>query len=193
VKSELCVGKKRHIQESYDSLGGELYDERYRDEQNAKYDALFRIVSLNANDVVLDDGCGTGLLLERVGTRAVGLDFSSMLIAEARSKLKKKWRTNLIQSDSEHLPFRCDIFSKVFAITVLQNLQDPMKAYNEINRVANTSSKIVVTALKKSFSLNRFKQLISSSKLTLEFLIEDENLKDWIACMVARAHIEVET
>lgn len=189
MKSEFCAGKKRDIQESYDSLGGDLYDERYRDEQNAKYDAIFRVVSLNAYDVVLDDGCGTGLLLERVRACAVGLDLSRKLITKARARLKKKWRTSLIQSDSEHLPFRCNIFSKIFAITVLQNLQDPMKAHKEIIRVASTSSEIIVTALKKTFSLNCFKQLISSSKLTLKFLIEDESLKDWIAYMVVHAHI----
>lgn len=173
--------EKRRILRSYDEMGGELYDERYKSEQTSKYDAVLRRSTLSADDVVLDDGCGTGLLLERLQSYSVGIDFSSSLLSMALSRSSKLGHTFLIQADMDHLPFRKHIFKKVFAITIIQNTPNPDFALREIERVVKVDSEVIVTALKKSFTSQGFRQLITTSGFTLKYFIEDRKLKDWIA------------
>ncbi|RLI10699.1 hypothetical protein DRO42_00290 [Candidatus Bathyarchaeota archaeon] len=171
---------KRQIRESYDNLGGELYDLRYRLEQEAKYDAILRHVASSAGDIVLDDGCGTGLLLERLETPAVGLDLAGGLLSMARSRLRNRQRVHLIQADAERLPFRGGVFDKVFAVTLIQNTE-PRRTLAEIRRVARSGSEVVVTALKKAFTFSVFEQLLNASGLTPRSIVRDDGVKDWIA------------
>ena len=175
------AGEKRSIRESYDALGGRLYDDRYRLEQAAKYDEIFRRVTPSIDDIVLDDGCGTGLLLERLESHAAGVDLSHGLLSTAYSRLKNRGRTHLIQADADQLPFRDRIFDKVFAVTLIQNAPDPEHALMELRRVARAGSEVIVTALKKSFTLEGFKQLLDVSGLAIRHLVPDEALKDWLA------------
>ncbi|GAG34282.1 unnamed protein product, partial [marine sediment metagenome] len=57
---------KRKVAEAYDALGGRIYDLRYAEEQESKYRLLLERIRPEAADVVLDVGCGTGLLLRRL-------------------------------------------------------------------------------------------------------------------------------
>lgn len=173
--------EKRRIRKSYDNLGGRLYDERYLSEQAVKYDVILRLAIPLIDDLILDDGCGTGLLLERLQGYSVGIDFSSILLSTAHSRLKKRVLTHLIQADADHLPFRGHIFEKVFAVTLIQNTPEPELAFSEIRRVAKVGSEVVVTALKKSFTIQGFRQLLNASGCTLKSLVEAEELKDWMA------------
>ena len=172
---------KRRIRESYGDLGGSLYDVRYRLEQAVKYDVILRKAAPTLDKVVLDEGCGTGLLLKRLESACIGVDLSHNLLLTARSRLRERRRIHLIQADVDRLPFRDRLFDKVFAVTVIQNTPHPEHALKEMRRVARAGSEVVVTALKKSFTLQGFKQLLEASGLTLTSLIKDEELKDWIA------------
>ena len=175
--------EKRRILRSYDEMGGKLYDERYKSEQTSKYDMILRHLVLSADDLVLDDGCGTGLLLNRLQNYSVGIDLSSSLLSKALSRLSEKGQTFLIQADAEHLPFRDHIFEKVFAVTLIQNTPKPAHAFGEIRRVVRVGSEAIVTALKKSYTSQGFRHLIFASGFTLKYYIEDGELKDWIAFM----------
>ena len=55
---------KRKILRSYNALGGRIYDIRYEAEQEAKYEVILDSLRPRSEDVILDDGCGTGLLLK---------------------------------------------------------------------------------------------------------------------------------
>ena len=175
------AGEKLRIRKFYDALGGMLYDERYMLEQTVKYDVILRHVAPLMDDLVLDDGCGTGLLLERLQSHGVGVDLSHNLLSTAHAKLEEGLRTNLVQADADHLPFRYHVFDKVFAVTLIQNMPEPEHALREIRRVARVGSEVVVTALKKSFTIRGFRQLLATSGLTLKSLVKGEELKEWIA------------
>ena len=177
-------GKKRGVRKSYDALGGMLYDVRYSNEQKLKYQEILQRVELERFDMVLDNGCGTGLLLERLKGQLVGLDFSPGLLISAYSRLKSRREAHLIQADSDHLPFRDKVFDKIFAITVMQNIPDPRLALEEIRRVSHELSEVTVTALKKTFTYNNFHKLIEVSGFHIKKIIKDESLKDWIAFII---------
>ena len=177
------AGEKRRIRKSYDELGGKLYDERYELEQTSKYDIILRHSVLSTDDIVLDDGCATGLLLERLHSWCIGIDISSSLLSTALSRLRKIAHIFLIQADADHLPLRFHIFKKVFSVTMIQNTPKPELAFREMRRVVRGDSEVMVTALKKSFTSQGFRRLITASGFTLKYFIEDEGLKDWIAFM----------
>ncbi|MBS7252163.1 MAG: class I SAM-dependent methyltransferase, partial [Candidatus Freyarchaeota archaeon] len=41
-----------------------IYDRRYREIQEEKYKSILSKIALHKRDLVLDAGCGTGLLME---------------------------------------------------------------------------------------------------------------------------------
>jgi len=159
--------KKRDVLHHYDRLA-RTYDSLYGQEQNAKIALILKILKTGCKDLVLDAGCGTGLLIEHVAMEVnhfVGIDLSkkSLKMALARShRLRIKRNVSLIQADADSLPFRDDIFDKIFALTLLQNAPEPCKTLQEMIRVAKSNSQIVVTGLKKHFSEGDFSKLIGS-------------------------------
>lgn len=172
---------KREILEAYNALGGRIYDIRYSREQEAKYEVILDRISPKPDDVVLDDGCGTGLLLHRLNAHLIGLDFSHKLLEEARSRLRDKPGTHLVQADADHLPFRPSVYSLVFAVTLLQNASMPSLTLSEMRRVGRHDSQIVITALKKAFPAEKLKELLDEAGLSCVKFYVGEDLKDWFA------------
>ncbi len=179
--SNLMATSKREIKDSYDNLGGRLYDLRYGAEQREKYEAILAEVEVSERDIVLDNGCGTGLLLEYLSATAVGLDISSSLLSKALTRIRDTYDKHLIQGDAENLPMRDHVFGRVFAITLIQNTPNKARALEEISRVGHKDTRVVVTALKKSLSEEAFRQLIESAGFMIMNFINDEKLSDIIA------------
>ena len=174
--------KKEDMRRAYNEIGGRLYDLRYRDEQASKFDAILSRIPLLQGDLILDIGCGTGLLLERISGAvgfAVGLDLSEELLSWARLKLRGTL-TALVLSDAEHLPFKTATFDKVFIITLLQNLPDQIEVLSESMVVAKPAATIIVSGLKKKYSREGFLSLLRSVGLRVEEVV-DEGLKDFMA------------
>jgi len=174
---------KKEIRRSYDRIGGKLYDVRYSREQERKFVAALNGVSLLQDDLILDMGCGTGLLLEKIGCCvefAVGLDLSGQLLSWARSRLRESQNIALILSDADYLPFRHATFDKLFAITLLQNIPNPNKALSEAAGVAKPKATIIVSGLKRKYSREEFVSLVTSVGLRVQELV-DEELKDFVA------------
>ena len=175
--------EKRKVRRAYNEMGGRLYDLRYREEQRRKFDAALSRVSLSEEDLVLDVGCGTGLLPEEIGRNvgfAVGVDLSQALLSWARSKLREVQNLDLLLSDADYLPFREEVFDAVFAITLLQNLPEPRKTLSEAMRVAKPEAPIVVSGLKKKYGKKEFEDLLSSTGLRVREIMDGE-LKDFVA------------
>lgn len=178
----VMAGKdKRQIIKSYDALGGRIYDIRYRDEQETKYGVVLEKIDISPRDIVLDDGCGTGLLLRRLNAHGVGLDFSSSLLSMARVRIRGKCKVHLIQADADCLPFRNATFHRVFAVTLVQDTPNPEKTLREILRVGRRNSQFAITALKKAFTRDKFKKVLENTGFTFVYPIFDGNLKDYFA------------
>ena len=173
--------KKREVSTSYDSLGGDVYDMRYEDEQNDKYDLIFENIPSNSDDLTLDLGCGTGLLVRRITAYTIGLDISPVLIKKAKSRTKGSVNVQYVLADAENVPFRQCMFSAIYAITIIQNAPNPEKLICEIIFSSRRSGIIVITALKKAYTKERFLNLLASSGLYFLNIVDDERSKDIIA------------
>ena len=180
----IALSSKKDIKESYDALGGRIYDIRYLEEQVKKYDTIVNRIPSSDEDLVLDIGCGTGLLLEKIAATSVGVDLSINLLEKALER-NKYGRVYLVQADAESLPFRDAVFDQVYSITVLQNLNNQPLGLIEVKRVSGSDPDIVVTGLKKAYSKESFSSLLSEAGFTIELHDIDE-LNDFVAFLRKR-------
>lgn len=173
--------KKRRVRRSYDSTAG-MYDARYKDEQEAKYQAA--LTSMKPTGLVLDVGCGTGLMFSHVAWEAetvVGVDVSKNLLLQAKKHVENLRNLDLVQADADHLPFKNGLFNAVFAFTVLQNMPKPLETLVEIRRTAAKDACVVVTGLKKVFSAKALTKLLHDAHFRAVTVKDEENLKCYVA------------
>lgn len=96
--------------------------------------------------LVLDVGCGTGLLvnkLEHLGFTVAGLDSSAGMLKQ----MKRMKRSNPICGTSESLPFKSDSFDLVLSIAALHHIGDKERitqSFLEMVRVAKPGAKILI-------------------------------------------------
>jgi ubiquinone/menaquinone biosynthesis C-methylase UbiE len=175
--------KKRRIMCRYD-LTASIYDMRYEEEQTAKIEAALKNDTVKANGLVLDVGCGTGLLFQHVAGKSagvVGLDISRKTLSNAKKREKEFRNVHLVLADADHMPFNDGLFDGVYAFTVIQNLPNPEDALAEMRNVARVGSTVVVTGLKKCFSQNALISLLETAGFRVVRLEDACNLKCYVA------------
>jgi ubiquinone/menaquinone biosynthesis C-methylase UbiE len=181
--------RKRKIMHHYDH-SALVYDVQYREEQEAKIEAALDELKLRKSSLVLDVGCGTGLLFPHIATDVnllVGLDFSPKILRQAWKRAKQYENVAILQADADSLPFPDKTFNPVFAITLLQNMPVPLRCLQEIKRVAKINATIIVTGLKKEFSKEKFEQLLSRAKLEISVIRANKQLKGYVAICTAKS------
>jgi ubiquinone/menaquinone biosynthesis C-methylase UbiE len=175
--------EKRGTMRHYDQQSV-VYDVQYLGEQNAKIEDALSSTELKPNELILDLGCGTGFLFQHINKRAgllVGIDLSSRALREAKKHTKNMPNIVLVRADADNTPFLDHIFDKVFAITVLQNMPNPMKTITEMKRIAKPQSTFAITGLKKKFTQESFVNLLKTAWLKVSTLKTDQQLKGHIA------------
>ena len=169
---------KRKIKESYEDLGGRIYDIRYMEEQNSKYHVTLGEVHPDNTDITLDNGCGTGLFLTKVESTIIGVDITYRLLEKASERIRDYYM-HIVCADAENLPFRNSSFDKVYSFTVVHNLSSPEKGVDEMMRVSKPDATVTISGLKKAFSLNRFVSLYSRTVLHAK-LVDKDCLNDFL-------------
>jgi len=178
--------KKRQIMRYYDQSAA-VYDAQYYEEQEAKIRVALAELNLTKENLILDAGCGTGLLFPQVAERVklvVGVDISSRIVKEAKKRVEEYSNTAVIIADTDYTPFPNDIFDAVFAVTLLQNMPEPPQTLNEMKRVTKQNATIVATGLKKAFSRKEFIRLLRGAGLKIKVLRLDENFKEYVAICI---------
>ena len=173
--------QKRSAMQKYD-VTAKMYDARYAEEQEVKYKAAF--TNVNVTGSVLDVGCGTGLMFSHVANQAeavVGVDISRKQLLKAREQAKSFSNVHLVHADADHLPVKGDYFMMVFAFTVLQNMPSPPETLRELKRAGKRGGSIVVSGLKKTFSLEVFGALLQKTGLRVVFCEDNKRLKCYVA------------
>jgi ubiquinone/menaquinone biosynthesis C-methylase UbiE len=176
--------KKRRVMICYDTTAS-IYDRRYAEEQAAKVEAALKNVRIEKEGLILDVGCGTGILFDHVADEAdgiIGLDFSKKCLLQAKERIRNRQLRNvqLILADADNMPFHNEVFNRVFAMTILQNMPSPVETLAEIKRVSRNDAFFVVSGLKRIFSKKGFERLLKNSQLNT-LMLEDEKLKCYVA------------
>ena len=148
------LNKKKQVQKMFDTISGN-YDGLNRvisfgiDVKWRK--KVIRIVSDSNPHSVLDVATGTGdLAISLAGTGAkkiVGLDLSEGMLSVGRKKIKEKGlsgRIEMIQGDSEALPFEDNSFDAITVAFGVRNFENLNKGLSEIYRVLKPGGTFVV-------------------------------------------------
>ncbi|MFX0099914.1 MAG: class I SAM-dependent methyltransferase [Candidatus Hodarchaeota archaeon] len=158
--SEKKFQKTREIEEKYDQTA-EHYETRYNSIQELKYSRVFKDLNEFKNDkridfqfpLILDAGCGTGLLLTYLDECKpfedfvyVGMDISLNMLGIAIKKGKKNCKGNFLHATVDHVPFRNGMFDFVASITTLQNL-DKHQYLGFFNEIADSLTKNGISCL----------------------------------------------
>jgi ubiquinone/menaquinone biosynthesis C-methylase UbiE len=129
----------------YDELGLQHFTETSN--------ALLEGINLQGK-IVLDVGCGTGILsllaLERGCTKVVCGDLSEYMLSQCRKKANVLGygpdRINFRQIDAESLPFESNTFDAVISGMVLGLIPDQQNAITEMVRVLKPGGTLSVSA-----------------------------------------------
>jgi ubiquinone/menaquinone biosynthesis C-methylase UbiE len=100
---------------------------------------------LVSGQVVLDLGCGPGdasEALTRTGAIAIGLDYSTGMLAHA--KTQPLLRGRLVRGDAGRLPFRTSSFDKILCANSFHHYPDHLEALREMRRVLKPGGLLVL-------------------------------------------------
>ena len=106
----------------------------------AVHKRLLEYVELPKHSQVLDLGCGTGRLLDRLAEKfptlfGIGLDLSSEMLRQARAKKRYGSRLIFVRGNAESLPFADCQFQAVFNTISFLHYPAPEKVLAEVKRV----------------------------------------------------------
>lgn len=104
---------------------------------------MLEFVDLPGHSQVLDIGCGTGRLLNRLAAKfptlkGMGLDLSSEMIRQARQGNHYHPRLIFIQGNAESLPFANQQFDAIFNTISFLHYPHPEQFFLEVSRVLNS-------------------------------------------------------
>jgi len=128
---------------------GQIYDEGWGPAVLDPFTKDFKNY-VSTGDVVLDVGCGTGLVTlyasEAAGPegRVVGIDPTSFLLERARSKTSAhpiEW----VDASVEDMPFEEDTFDVVLCQQALQYMEDPLIGMKSMTRVLKPGGTVAVS------------------------------------------------
>ncbi len=175
------MGKGHVIRERYEATA-RGYDELYRAEQYEKYSVS--LPKAPPRGRVLDAGCGTGLLAEYM--RAMGylsrvheyvcLDYSIAMLRIAAWRLKHTCpsKCHVVAGNVMALPFPDNHFDIVYSYTVLDLVDDPLKAAEELARVSR--GPVVISMLKtlpyKDLFIEAKARILAISPKDVIFILE---------------------
>jgi ubiquinone/menaquinone biosynthesis C-methylase UbiE len=91
---------------------------------------------------VLDVGCGTGLLLQRLSAlRPVGIDFSQLALRFSRRRGAK----NLLRGDVTSLPIQDSSLDLIFALDLIEHIEHDDQLVREFQRVLASGGHLIAT------------------------------------------------
>jgi len=126
-----------------DRVAIEYESKRYRDPYAKRYHDWWTgqmLARVKTDGRILDNGCGVGLLHERLpAERIVGLDISREMLRHAAEHYDQ-----LVLGDSQALPFRGGSFDVVFCRSLLHHVPEPARVTAEIRRVLRPGGETVL-------------------------------------------------
>jgi ubiquinone/menaquinone biosynthesis C-methylase UbiE/uncharacterized protein YbaR (Trm112 family) len=166
-RDESQIWDRKKFEETYEKIGyyqsGREFDRQlgYPDEVS---DFLFNRVKRRLlswlkpeNDhLILDVGCGSGYFLFLINKRyldedfrpiAVGIDISETELKFMSIRKQKERLSNIIiiHGNGQNLPFNAETFDLITCSEVIEHINNPQRALNEMNRVLKKNGRLLLS------------------------------------------------
>ncbi len=137
---------------------------------------------------VLDVGTGTGLLAiqfaKRIpGVTVVGLDLSDVVLELARDTAQASEvasRVTFKHGDAQDMPFDDDVFDLVVSSNTLHLIENPVRMFDEIQRVLKPMGKFFISDFRRSWLGILTSHIRASySPKEVENLLRRSKLRNW--------------
>ena len=120
----------------------------------------------NPGEKVLDAGCGDGSILFALkchfNITIIGADFSEEALVNARkNSIRKGFPLESYKADTRNLPFENESLDKILSLGVIEHLQNPSEAVDELARCLKPNG-ILVLMTPNKFSFGRIDRLIKN-------------------------------
>ena len=143
-----------------DRVACEYEQKRYQDPYARRYHDWWTdqmLARVRSDGRFLDNGCGTGLLFNKVPpVQVVGLDISREMLRYASRHSRR-----LILGNSQELPLKDGCFDVVFCRSLLHHLPQPELAVKEMWRVLRSKGEVVFVDTNQSL-LSSLPRMIAS-------------------------------
>ncbi len=120
---------------------------KYSIRKRIKIPIILKELNIKPTDIVLDIGCGGGILTkliaEKGAKKVVGLDSSASNLKHAGKNKNKN--QEFVVGNALALPFKKGYFDKVLATEIIEHLADDSQFINEIKRVLKKGGYAVIT------------------------------------------------
>lgn len=162
------MNRSRHY---YDEFSTSYEQHRHRGYHRLIDDLEVDVASRYCHGRVLEAGCGTGLILQRLVPlcgSAVGVDLSAGMLRHAKRRGLRS-----VQGSIDRLPFPNDHFDAVVSFKVLAHVPGIERALAELSRVTRPDGHLVVEFYNR-FSLRTLvKRLKTPSRIGVRYTDED--------------------
>ena len=120
---------------------------------------LLSYLTLPHPSSVLDLGCGTGRLLNRLAEnfpdlQGIGVDLSPQMLKEARETNQHHPRLIYTQGNAECLPFATNQFDAVFNTISFLHYPNPQQVFREVYRVLKPEGQFYLVDYTRLYSFN---------------------------------------
>jgi SAM-dependent methyltransferase len=116
-------------------------------EAELRYNRAIGLAELITGTNVLDVGCKYALLKHLIEKQGISIDYYGVDISDRVFKdIKGITKSNFIVSDvSRNLPFPNDTFNFIFALEIMEHVENPTNMIYEINRVLKKDGAAVIS------------------------------------------------
>jgi ubiquinone/menaquinone biosynthesis C-methylase UbiE len=153
------------------------YDEGFEGKTSRKfYDLMLREIDVKQGDFLLDVGCGTGALLNKIvnahGVNAYGIDTEENMLAVAKSKYPNM---EFQLSRCEDMPFEKQTFDVLIACMAYHHFSEKEGFAKEAARVLKSGGALYIADPRFPFAIRKtLNGLLRLIRVTGEFFKPDE-------------------
>lgn len=125
-------------------------------------------LSCQANEKLLEVGCGPGLLAVSAARRHLdvyAVEHSAKMVAAARKNTQSMTTVSISQGDVKALPYQNEQFSCVIAASLINIIKEPINALIEMKRVLSPGCKLSFLVPSQKMSHTGVSHFIQQNKL----------------------------
>ncbi|MFH2003182.1 MAG: methyltransferase domain-containing protein [Bacteroidota bacterium] len=154
----------------------EHWNEDIADIDHSSLKRVIELLNFKENEIVLDVGCGTGVLFPYLrNQKVIGMDFSSNMLAHIPQDLLTD-NIRLICADAHSIPLADNFVDHVVCFSAFPHFTNAILAVKEMNRVLKGGGTLTIFHLAEPDVINGIHQSVGGP-IANDFLINMPNLK----------------